>query len=167
MANIAPSVITALVGLVGVIFGTLIGHYFNHQLNLRNSKKDILFKKKLEYFEKLAGTIEMNIKVYKNSLNAIKSAKTKRETKKLILEMKENRKNFKIMASPLYFNIKSLSERIVYFVNIEKDIFNMFEEIKMNEKIREDKLLVLEEKVDNLRNCANSILNEMKAELKK
>lgn len=165
MATISSSIVTALVGLLGVVFGTLIGHYFNQQLNLRNSRKDILFRKKLEYFEQLSDTIERNIKMYKNSLSSIKTKSSEKEIIKLIGEMKNSRKNFKIMASPLYLDVKRVSKKVIDFVEIEKQIFNKFEEFEKHKPSNRD-IAELEEKIENLKLNANKILNEMRCEIK-
>ncbi|MDP3026393.1 MAG: hypothetical protein Q8N63_01700 [Nanoarchaeota archaeon] len=165
MVTISSSIITALVGLLGVVFGTLIGHYFNQQLNLRNSRKDILFRKKLEYFEQLSDTIEKNIKMYKNSLSSIKSKSSGKAIINLINEMKGSRKNFKIMASPLYLDIRSVSKKVVDFVDIEKQIFNKFEEFEKRKPNNRD-IAELEEKIESLKLNANKILNEMRSEIK-
>jgi hypothetical protein len=168
MATISSNIATAFVGLIGVVFGTLIGHYFNQQLSLRNSRKDIIFKRKLEYFEKLAETIEKNIKLYKNSFNAIKARKSHEEISKIVLEMKEKRMNFIIMASPLYLDVKKLSKIIVNFVQIEKEIFNRFEELskEKNKKEIEKELARLEEILNTLKYSGNYAVVEMKKELK-
>jgi len=158
---------SAAIGLAGVVFGTLLGHYFNQQLNRRNARKDVLFRKKLEYFEHLAETIEKNITTYKNALFSIKEEPSSKEISRILIEMKESRKNFRITASPLYFNLKNnLPEKIINFVNIEKEIFNRFEELKKRNRIQEKNLNRLEEKIGELKKCANSMLTEMKLELK-
>lgn len=165
MAILSSNVTTALVGLAGVVFGTLTGHYFNQKLNLRNSRKDILFKRKLEYFEKLAETIENNIKIYKNSLSSIKIKKSKKEISIIVLEMKEKREKFSIMASPLYLNTHYFSEKITEFVDIEKKIFNKFENLK---KIKNKKLNLteIENLVNSLKDKANELITKMKSEMK-
>jgi hypothetical protein len=170
MVAINSSLTTALIGLLSAVLGTIIGYYFNQHLNLRNLRKDIIFKKKLEYFERLAEVIEINIRMYKNALIAIKTKTSKKESKKkieeIIEDMKENRKNFKIMASPLYFNVNGLSKMIIDFVNTEKDIFNKFEEFETSAPKTRD-LSYIEEKINILKNHANKMLIEMRDEIKK
>jgi hypothetical protein len=168
MVTISSSIITGLVGLIGVVIGTLIGHYFNQQLSMRNSRKDVLFKKKLEYFEKLADTIEKNIKLYRNSLNAIKTQGSKKGIEKIIKDMKEKRKCFAIMASPLYLEVKDISKTIINFVDVEKAIFQEFEELS-KEKNKEEidkKLASLEQTLNNLKHSGNCLITEMRKEMK-
>ena len=80
--------------------------------------------------------------------------------------MKERRKNFTIMASPLYFDIKNISKKIINFVSIEKEIFNKFEELERHKPDNKD-LIELEEKINSLKFCANKILNEIRLEIKR
>jgi hypothetical protein len=135
---------------------------------MRNSRKDVLFKKKLEYFEKLAETIEKNIKLYKNSIGAIKAQSSKKEISKVIKDIKEKRKNFAIMASPLYLNVKNFSSIICKFVEIEKAIFQEFEELaeEKDKKAIEKELEKLEQTLNKLKASGNKAIVEMKKEMK-
>ncbi len=166
MIAINPNILTPFAGLLGVIVGAVISQYFNHKLGSKTSRGDIIFKRKLEYFEGIAEKLESNIKMHKNSVNALKSAKSKKEISSLLLTMKNSRKNFAIMASPLYLNIRELSEKIICFVDTEKEIFGKFEEIKKQNKADKKEIEILEKKIEILRQCANQILAEMRHGLK-
>ena len=167
--NISSGALTALVGLSGVLIGSLIGPYINHKLNLKNTRKDIIFKRKLEYFEKLAENIEKNIRIYKNSIYETDSKKSKKDINKIFKKLKQQRINFLIIASPLYFNIHNLSEKITAFVNTEKDIFEEFKKLNRT-KNEKDKINItenLKQKLKNLNTLGSSVVLEMKKELHK
>ena len=168
VTSISSGALTAVVGLLGVLVGTLIGPYINHKLNLKNTRKDIIFKRKLEYFEKLSESIENNIRTYRNSITEAESAR-KQKLKEIYEKIKQERKNFLIMASPLYFNIQNLSEKIISFVDIEKEIFKEFEKLaKLNNESQKEKTISnLKEKLKNLVDFGNRIVYEMKKELHK
>lgn len=160
--------LTALVGLSGVLIGSLIGPYINHRLSIKNTRKDIIFKRKLEYFEKLAEKIEKNIRAYKNSVHEAECKKSKKDIRRIFIELKKQRANFFITASPLYFNIHNLSKRIIAFVNTEKDIFREFEKLtKINADKQEEVMENLENKLKYLNALGSSVVFEMKKELHK
>ena len=161
--DISAGALTALVGLFGILIGTIISPFINHRLNLKNARKDIIFKRKLEYLEKLAENIEQNIRIYKSAIGEAETKKTFKNFKEIICILKEKRKNYLILASPLYFNIKNLSIKITTFVDIEKNIFDDFTKITKDKKIITD----LKEKLNKLINSRDNIINEMKKELYK
>ncbi len=88
MADINTGLLTVIVAMMGIFFGTLISPYLNHRLNLRTNRRDLFFKKKLEYFEKIAEGIENNIRIYRNSILKIKEENKlgvlKKELKRLL-----------------------------------------------------------------------------------
>ena len=162
--DLTSGTLTAVVGLVGVLLGALIGPFTNHQLGAKYNKKDLIFKRKLEYFERVIETIEKNRRMYYNSLCRIETIKNNKEIEIIIEELKQNRKNFLVMASPLYFNTKNFSEKIKSFVDIEKDIFDKVSEIKDNKQ----KAKIIEELKDNLEilnKKGDEIIFAMKREL--
>ena len=74
------------------------------------------------------------------------------------------------MASPLYFNTKTFSEKIIRFVRIEKNIFNGINRLKekdINKKIKEKTIEHLREDLKRLDKKGDEILLEMKKELSK
>lgn len=167
-SSIISTMGTALSGLIGVLIGASLGPVINHQLTTRYSKRDVIFKKKLDYFEKVLDTIEKNMKLYKESVRKIESSKDSKEIKKIIENMEAGRKNFLVMSSPLYFDVKKISQKIISFVKIEKDIFNRISSLKeMNEKEKEILTEQLKRMIAILSKRGNLILLEMKQELKK
>lgn len=164
----ALDIITTLSGMIGVLVGASIGPIVNHQLNNRYSKKDLIFKRKLDYFEKVLETIEKNTRLYKQQAKKLEASADDKAIKKVVEEMKKERKNFLISSSPLYFDVKNISEKIVRFVQIEKDIFNRISSL---DKISEKEKGILVEQLKRmsiiLDKRGHDILLEMKKELKK
>jgi hypothetical protein len=167
--SISSGALTTIVGLAGVMIGTLIGPYINHKLTIKNTKKDIIFKRKLEYFEKLAENIEKNIRTYRNSIKGAENNLKKPQLKKIYQRLKKERKNFLIMASPLYFNIRGLSERIISFVEVEKEIFKNFEKLSnfKDKKQAQEIIFDLNDRLKRLIALGNRAVYEMKKELHK
>lgn len=167
--NISSGALTAVVGLLGVLIGTLIGPYINHKLSIKNTRKDFIFKKKLEYFEKITDNIEKNIRLYRNAINEALSKRKKSTFKKIHKQLRANRKNFLIASSPLYFNTRNLSQKIISFVNLEKNIFEKFENLpKLDSKESiKNTLEDLEETLNKLKSSGNAVIIEMKKELHK
>ncbi|MDO8623263.1 MAG: hypothetical protein Q7R52_03370 [archaeon] len=153
---------TALTGLMGVLIGAIT----NHQLNAKYSRKDMVFKKKLEYFEKIVETLEKNKKIYHNALYKIEDSKKKNEIEDILEELKQNRQNFLVMASPLYFDTRRFSDKIINFVEIEKGIFNKISNIK-NNKEKSRIIQELREDLERLNNLSSWIIRDMKRELTK
>lgn len=166
MMDITPY-LTAVIMLLGIIVGTIISPRVQHKIGTEYSRKDLLFKKKLEYFEKIMATMEKNRKMYLNAICKIEESETIPQINKIINEIKKERTNFLKMASPLYFDTQRFSEKIIHFVRIEKNIFQKIEKMKEDDSEKEDILEQLKEDVKKLNIKGNEILYEMKSELGK
>ena len=165
MVSISANVLAPFAGLMGVLLGALIGPYMNHRFNVKYNRRDFLFKKKIEYFEKQVACIEQNIKLYKKEILSLKP-----ETKNIqerIEEIKKQRIHFSIMSSPLYFNTNRVSKTIVSFVAKEKEIFKAFEDLERErESSRKEKIIsYLNKELKDLRALGNKSVSEMKKEL--
>ncbi len=162
--DINTSIITILTGMIGVLCGAAAGSYFN----LKSARKDILFKRKLGYFEKLVQDIEKNLRLYKKVILSLSESSKIKEIKQSMAEIKQERKNFFVMASPLYFDVKKMTERITNFVNIEKSIFAAFENLEKNHKRGPSKarsLFGLNEALQKLNKAGEIAILEMRREL--
>jgi hypothetical protein len=164
MVDITPY-LTAIMAIIGIAVGTLVSPRVNQRVNAEHSRKDLIFRKKLEYFEKIADTIEENKRLYHQIIGKIECSKNNKETSQIIEDLKQTRRNFLIKSSPLYFDTRSLSEKIVDFVRIEKEIFREIEKIKEDKK--EEAIEQLKENIKKLNMKANEIICEMKRELSK
>jgi predicted esterase YcpF (UPF0227 family) len=166
--DISSSLITTLSGMAGILIGASIGPVINNHLTAKYGKRDLLFKRKLDYFEKILDTIEKNTRLYKQEIRKLEVSKDYKEIKKFSQRLKTERKNFLIMSSPLYFDVRNISERIIRFVKIEKDIFNRISPLdKLNEKEKGVLVEQLKRMLVILEKRGNEILFEMKKELKR
>jgi hypothetical protein len=159
--------ISAIVMLIGILVGTVISPRIQHSVGVQYGRKDLMFQKKLTYFERIIETIESNKRLYYNLICKIEDSKNI-HVGEIIEELKKKRKKFNVMASPLYFNTKIISERIIFFVRIEKDIFNKIN--LLNEIRKEGRKKVIEQLKNNLKKLekeGTGILQEMKKELSK
>lgn len=158
------TILTLLVGMFGVLFGSLMGPYLNNKINRRSQREELFFKKKLEYFEKITENIENNLRLYKSCIKKTETKKT--SIKKTIEILKQERKNFLILSSPLYFDTTKLAEYIKKFVQTEKEIFSNFNKLELNKNMKKEMIINLNKQLENLKACGNSIVLEMKREIK-
>lgn len=165
--KIETGLLTVLVALMGVLFGTLISPYLNHRLNLRTSRRDLFFKRKLEYFEKIAENIDFNIRIYKNSISKLEEERNIKILKQELKKIKEERKNFRISSSPLYFDTHEIARRIKEFAELEKRIFLDLEKLIELKEIKKEIILDLERKLEELKITGTWIILEIKRELAK
>ncbi len=162
--------LSAAIMLLGILVGTLISPKIQHRMGTEYNRKNIIFQKKLEYFEYIMKSVEKNKKLYHNLIHKIEDSKTKSQINNILDELKENRKKFLIMSSSLYFNTRIFSEKITLFVKIEKDIFNEIFELKgtgnnINKEKKEETLESLKENLKRLNKKGEEILSEMKKQL--
>lgn len=136
MVDITAAIVTTITGLTGIAIGASISNYVSHKVARMEGKKDTLFKKRLEYFEKITETVIKNIQMYKHSIKQLEKSANKKEINSIIKSLKKDRKKFEVMSSPLYFDTRLLSSQIKHFVNIEKGIFFEFEKMVKNENPR-------------------------------
>jgi len=138
MVEISSLVVSSLTGVFGVVIGAVISNYFNQKIARQSSRKDIIFKKKIEYFENILNCIEKNIELYKNSIKMTEKDLNKKELEKIIANLKSGRKKFDVMTSPLYIDTSHISREILRFVSREKTIFVYFEKLRDNLIEKED-----------------------------
>lgn len=162
---ISSSALTILVGVMGILFGSLISPYVNHRLTQKYQQRDLFFKKKMEYFEQIVENIEKNIRLYKHSIKKLDSEKS--NIKEVIRHMKKERKNFLILTSPIYMNTTKLSGCIRHFTEIEREIFAKFNELTKEKEDKEKIIIILKEDLELLKKSGNRIIFEVKQEIKK
>lgn len=157
--------LTSIMAILGMVVGTLISPKINQRVNTLYNRKDFLFKKKFEYFEKIAETLEDNKRMYQKIIGKVESSKKEKDIQKIITELKNERRNFLIKSSPLYFDTRGFSEKIIDFVRIEKNIFQNIEQLKKEKTKRDEILEQLKGNVKRLKSKGNEVLYEMKKEL--
>ena len=158
--------LTAGIMLLGILVGTLISPKIQHRMGTEYNRKNLIFQKKLEYFEYIMRVVEENKKMYHNLIHKIEDSKTKSQMGRIPEELKENRKKFLITSSSLYFNTKIFSEKIINFVRIEKEIFDEISRLNRPDKeIKEEIIENLKDNLKRLNKKGEEILYEMKKEL--
>lgn len=167
MVDLSTTLTSILTAVFGVLCGATIGAYFN----LKSARKDLIFKRKLEYFEKLVQDLEENFRLHKKAILATSESSKKKQIESSYTELQKNRKTFLIKASPLYFNIEKLTEKMTSFAQTEKEIFSSFENLIRNYKIiskasKKRLIFDLNEKIAKLNSSKDAIILEMKSELK-
>jgi len=164
---INTNILTVIVGMLGIVLGTLLSPFLNHRLSQEYKRKEILFTKKLEYFENLTKTIEENLRMYKINYKLFEEKKKKAE--EIMENLKKQRKRFSILSSPLYTDAKKISKTINLFVRGEKAIFFEFRKLNMVKKTEQEKAVLNEinKKLIKLETLGESAIFEMKKELKK
>lgn len=143
MVELSSLVVSSLTGVFGVVIGAVISNYLNQKIARQSTRKDLIFKKKIEYFEKILECISKNTELYKNSIKRIEKGYEKKDILDILNHLRSNRKKFEIMNSPLYLDISKISFKIRQFVTREKIIFLYFEKLQ-------DEVLTKEEAVKNL-----------------
>jgi hypothetical protein len=167
MVDITTAFTTTLIGMMGVVMGAIVSNYFNTRLTLRNSRRDIIFKKKLEYFEGIIKCIENNTKLYLNSLREAEKKLNPETIQKIIKELKEKRRKFDANTSPLYIDTRILSQKIKTFVNIEKKIFYSFEKIIEPESNKNELVKSIKDDITILTKKGDELIFEMRTMLHK
>ena len=164
MVELSSAVLTTFIGVLGVVVGAIISNYVNQKIAARTAKGDVIFKKKVEYFEKTVVCIEKNIKLYKNSIMEAERNPNKQAVNKIIRKLKEKRMKFDIMTSRLYINSNFLSDRIKKFAGIEKAIFILFENLE-DKSHKEETIPGLKENLKNLGFVGSEIISVMRNNL--
>jgi hypothetical protein len=164
--DIASTLLTTLFGLTGVLVGSLVGPRINHRIAKQYAKKELFFKKKMEYFETVLLTVEENKKMYHLAIKKIEAQQDSKKVKEIIEDFKKNRKHFFVMSSPLYFDTRYISDKIVRFVRVEKSIFDRFSALeKVNKKDLSRCIEQLNQNFTLLEKRGEEILLEMRKEL--
>ena len=161
MVDIGQAIVTTLTGLIGVVIGASISNYVNHKIARQAAKKDTLFKKKLEYFEKVINTLVKNTQMYRNAIKNLEQTDKKREIAIILKALKKNRQKFEVMTSPLYLDTKVISKQIKEFVGVEKTIFDEIEKISKYGK-SPTTIIYLTEKFQKLNNLGKKMILDLR-----
>ncbi len=167
MADISSIFATTMIGMIGVVLGAIVSNYVNQRIALKSGRRDIIFKKKMSYFEGIVKCIEDNTKLYLNSIREIEKKTKRKIVLKLLKKLKENRKKFNAETSPLYIDTRIFSKQIKSFVSTEKIIFAAFENL---EKMPEERINILKSLKVNIKiliKKGNTLISEMREYLLK
>jgi hypothetical protein len=157
MVDLSSAVVSTMTGMTGVVIGAIISNYVNQKIARQAAKKDIVFKKKIEYFEKIVNSIGKNIKLYRNAIRQLETKKNKSEIKKVLKTLKENRQKFEMTTSPLYMDTRVISSEIKKFVEIEKMIFKCMEIMNSENNFPQDALRKMKLKFKEIQIIGNKL----------
>jgi len=164
MVELSTALTTTMIGMLGVVIGAIVSNYVNQKIAAKSVRRDIIFRKKIEYFEKIVECINLNKKLYENSIKQAIKNSSKPQISKIIDSLKKNRKKFTITTIPLYLDISLISKRIRYFVSIEKKIFHSFEMLKEPEE-HEVTIQNIRQAIKLLESIGEKIILDMRKEL--
>jgi hypothetical protein len=167
MVDISSALTTTSIGMMGVVLGAILSNYVNSRIALKNSRREIIFKKKLEYFESIVQCIEKNTKLYLQTIREFEKNPNKKTALKIIKKLKTSRMKFDAKTSPIYLDTRIFSYNIKRFVSLEKIIFLSFESMIKPDL---DKTQIMESLRLNTRlimKLGNQIIYDMRMNLSK
>ncbi len=135
MVEIPAALTTTLIGMFGVVVGAIISNYVNQKIAAQSARRDLLFKKKVEYFDRTVSCIEKNLKLYGAWRKKLEVNTSSAVVDKAIKTLKKSRAKFDPLSSALYLDIEQFSRDIKQFVAFEKQIFVLFEELKKDNPV--------------------------------
>jgi len=166
MVEISSLVVSSLTGVFGVVIGAVISNYFNQKIARQSTRKDLIFRKKIDYFEKILESVSKNTELYKNSIKSIERGYKNKDIKNILNNLKSNRKKFEIMNSPLYLDIGRISFKISQFVSKEKIIFLYFEKLLEGIVTKEEAIKALNFDFFELKKVGGEIISILRNNLK-
>lgn len=158
MVDLYSALVTTLMGILGVAVGAIISNYVNQKIARQSTKKDLVMKKKIEYFEKIVDSIGNNLQLYRKFIKKAEKIKSGREAERILEELKNGRKKFELMASPLYLDTRPISVKIKQFTGIEKSIFADFESLSKPNAPQKDIIHSLKIRFADLEKSGNSLI---------
>jgi hypothetical protein len=153
-----------IIGIVATIIGQEYSTWRNHQRRMDFMQKEILFKKKLDYFENLMELLETNLKISAEIIKNIRND-DKLEFKKSnndFFENIEKLKSFTISKSEIYNNNKKIWE---LFINFLVEGKKAIDKLTINSNTKNHK--ELEQILNPLCLAAYQIVEEIKKEINK
>lgn len=163
MVELTSAVTTTLIGMLGVVVGAAISNYVNQMIAAKSARRDLLFKKKVEYFDRVVHVIEHNLKLYTMWRRKLESKASRALIEKALKTLKKKRAHFGISTSALYLDVEVFSRDIKQFVAYEKQIFALISELKRDDYERV--MDTLRRSIRNLENAGNSIIYKMRRSL--
>ena len=167
MIELSSAIVSTFTGLIGVIIGAIVNNYFTHKIARQAAKKDIIFKKEIEYFEKIVVTIENNKALYRKSLKKLEASSSKKEFLKILENLKKSRQKFQVMTSSLYLDIRPITFKIKQFVAIEKIIFSYFDKLNNSTYSKQELIIGLNLKLIEMNKVGDSLITLLREHLKK
>ena len=163
MAASSSALTTTLIGMLGVVVGAIISNYVNQRIAAKSSRRDLFFKKKVEYFDRVVGCIENNLKLYQTARKQIERNPRRASVEKVLKHLKKNRVKFEIMTSTLYLDTEKFSAGIKNFVRVERKIFFFLDRLK--ERVNGGLLEGFRQSLHELEELRTGIVSSMRYDL--
>jgi hypothetical protein len=167
MVDISSALTTTSIGMIGVVFGAILSNYVNSRIAMKNSRREIIFKKKLEYFESVVQSVEKNTKLYLQSIREFEKSPNKKTALKIIKKLKSGRSRFDARTSPIYLDTRIFSQNIKRFVSLEKIIFISFESLVKLDSEKSQIINSIKINTKLIIKMGNQIISDMRADLAK
>lgn len=165
MVELTSALTTTLIGMFGVVIGAIISNYVNQKIASRSARYDLIFRKKIEYFDRMVGAIEHNLKLYTLWRRKLEVKCNSAIVVKALKDLKKNRKHFDISTSALYLDVEVFSPAIKSFVAVEKQVFALFDRLKKDDP--ESVLDTLRGVLYRLSLVGRDVVSRMRAQLVK
>lgn len=163
MVELSSAIMTTFIGMFGVVVGAIISNYVNQKIAAQSARRDLLFQKKVDYFDRTVSAIENNLKLYMAWRKKLEVSTTTATIEKAMKMLKKNRAKFDPLSSALYFDIERFSRDIRQFVAIEKQIFALFDKLKREHP--EPVIDALRQSLHRLEQEGQTIINKMRRSL--
>ncbi len=163
MVDLSSAVTTTFIGMFGVAIGAIISNYVNQRIAARSARRELLFKKKVEYFDRTVTCIEKNIKLYSLWKKKLEVNATPALVTNALKALKKERAKFDPLSSALYFDIQMFSRDIKHFVALEKQIFSLI--TKLTKDNHEETLDALRQSLHRLERVGQSVILKMRNSL--
>lgn len=139
--------------------GAAISNYVNQMIAAKSARRDLLFKKKVEYFDRVVNVIEQNIKLYRTWQRKLETKASKKMIEQAITTFKKKRAHFDIKTSALYVDVEAFSRDIKHFVGYEKHVFALVERLSHEEY--ESTMDTLRQVLHGLEQAGKQIITKM------
>lgn len=163
MVELTAAITTTLIGMFGVVIGAAISNYVNQRIAAKSARRDLLFKKKVDYFDRTVACIEHNLKLYTTWRRKMETKASREAIEKALKTLKKERAKFDINTSALYLDVSVFSHDIKRFVALEKQIFALFERLQSEDL--EHILDTLRQTLHLLEQTGTLIIKKMRKEL--
>jgi hypothetical protein len=165
MVDVSSALTTTMIGMLGVVFGAILSNYVNSRIASKNSRREIIFRKKMDYFESIVQCIEKNTKLYLQSIREFEKNQNAKVAHKIVKKLKSNRGKFDAKTSPIYLDTRLFSKDIKNFVNLEKTIFLAFENLSKSNSDKEYIIKSLKTNMNSLTQLGNKIISKMRLDI--
>ena len=165
MIDVSSALTTTVIGMLGVVLGAILSNYVNSRIAIKNSRREIIFRKKLEYYESVVQSVEKNTKLYIQTIREYEKKPNAKTASKIVKKLKLERNKFDAKTSPIYLDTRIFSKDIKQFVILEKMIFLAFENLSKPDPDIKQIMSSLKLTIKSLVKAGNKIICNMRLDL--